>query len=302
MLALKTLVSVGSLYIVSRSIAWSDVGIALKQAQYSLMFLALIIFWVAQVFSALRCVYIARVLGGNLVLSTSLRAHFVGLWFNQVMPTSLGGDIIRMAILKKPLGLSIAIRSAILDRVSGLMFLLLATAITLPLYARLFPSHPELIITLCAISVGGGLAIILAAWAAHHFTLKFIQNSILIKLAQVFTDVWAFKKGATLWEQLWTSAIVHFNGIVTYALLGYALGVNVNLITFLLVVPVIFLIALIPVSFAGWGLREAGAIWLFGMVGIHNESALAMSICFGLLLIISGLPGLVIMLITESER
>lgn len=294
MFALKAVVSIGSLYFASHSISWADVANALQQAQYSLMVLALVVFWVAQVFSALRCVYVARVLGGALDLSTSLRAHFIGLWFNQVLPTSLGGDVIKIAILKNPLGLSIAIRSAILDRVSGLMFLLLATAITLPLYANLLPSHPELIITLGVIAVSGGLTIILSAWAAHHVSELSILNSVLLKLIQIFSDVWMFKKGVPLWEQVWTSAIVHFNGIVTYVLLGFALGINVNFITFLLVVPIIFLIALIPVSYAGWGLREAGAVWIFGMVGIANESALAMSIYFGLLLVVAGLPGLFI--------
>ena len=84
-------------------------------------------------------------------------------------------------------------------------------------------------------------------------------------------------------------------------MLGFALGINVDVITFILVVPVIFLIALIPISFAGWGLREAGAVWLFGMVGITSEGALAMSICFGLLLIVAGLPGLFILLFYRSS-
>lgn len=67
-------------------------------------------------------------------------------------------------------------------------------------------------------------------------------------------------------------------------------------------VPVIFLIALIPVSFAGWGLREVGAVWLFGMVGIAKESALAMSVCFGLLLVLAGLPGLMLFLHRSLTR
>lgn len=293
---LKAVVSFGSLYIVSRSIILKDLVEVLKHAHYLLMFFALVVFWVAQVFSALRCVYVARVLGGALDLSTSLRAHFVGLWFNQVLPTSLGGDFIKMAILRKPLGLSLAVRSAFLDRLSGLMFLLLATAITLPLYTRLFPLHPDLVVALGVIAVGGGLTIILCAWAAHRVAKATILKPIILKFIQIFSDIWEFKKGLPLWEQVWTSAIVHFNGIVTYALLGFALGIDVSLITFLLIVPVVFLIALIPVSFAGWGLREVGAVWLFGMVGINKESALAMSVCFGILLILAGLPGLYLFL------
>ena len=298
--ALKVAVSIGSLYIMSRSIAWVDVGDVLKQAQYSLMVLALIIFWAAQIFSALRCVYVARVLGGRLDLSTSLRAHFVGLWFNQVLPTSLGGDVIKIAILRESLGLSIAIRSAILDRLSGLMFLLLATVITLPLYANTFPSHPELVIALSVIAVGGGLTIILGAWAAHCVSKLFILNPIFLKLIQIFSDVWAFKKITSLWDQAWTSAIVHFNGIIAYILLGFALGANVNFIMFILVVPVIFLITAIPISYAGWGIREVGSVWMFGMVGIDNELSLAMSVSFGLLLVVAGLPGLFIWVLKRA--
>ncbi len=212
------------------------------------------------------------------------------------MPTSLGGDVIKIAILKKSLGWNMAIRSAILDRLSGFVFLLLATAIALPLFTNLFPSHRELVIALGVIAVGGGLTIVLGAWAAHRISKLPTLKPAFLKLIQLFCDVWAFRKGTPLWEQAWTSAIVHFNGIVTYALLGVALGINVDFITFLLVVPVIFLIALIPVSYAGWGLREAGAVWLFGMVGIANESALAMSVCFGLLLVLAGLPGLLLFL------
>jgi hypothetical protein len=267
----------------------------LKHAQYSIIIFALVVFWLAQIFSALRCVYVARVIGGTLDLSTSLRAHFVGLWFNQVMPTSLGGDVIKIALLRRPLGLSIAFQSAILDRVSGLLFLLLATAITLPLYVNFFPSYPEFINALAVIAIGGSLTIILGAWAAYRFSkVSTLLNPAFLKLIQFFCNVWSFRKGPSLWEQVWTSAIVHFSGIITYSLIGFALGISVNPIAFLLVVPIIFLIALIPVSFAGWGLREAGAVWLFGSVGITNESALAMSICFGLLLVVAGVPGLFI--------
>jgi uncharacterized membrane protein YbhN (UPF0104 family) len=287
---LKLVVSVGTFYAVSRSIAWTTLGDVLINAKYSYMVFALAIFSAAQVFSSLRCVYVARVLGGELDLSTSIRAHFVGLWFNQVLPTSLGGDVVKIAILKNTLGLSIAIRSAILDRISGLMFLLLATAVALPLYVDLFPTHPELIFALGIIALGGGLIAVLGAWVAHGLSKSSILSPMLLKLLQIASDMWEFRKGAVLWGQMWTSAIVHFNGIFSYLLLGLALGIEVNPISFLLIVPVVFLIALIPVSFAGWGLREMGAVWLFGMVGITNESALGMSICFGLLLVVAGLP------------
>ena len=94
-------------------------------------------------------------MGGRLNLSTSIRVHFAGPRFNQVLPTGSGGDFIKMAILQKTLGLSVAVRSAILDRLSGFMFLLVALAVTQPFYVKLFPTQPELISALSVIAFGG---------------------------------------------------------------------------------------------------------------------------------------------------
>lgn len=301
-LMLKVTVSLGSLFLVARAVDWGKMGKVLAHTQFSWVVLALLIFWVAQIFSSLRCVYIARALGGTLNLATSLRAHFVGLWFNQVLPTSMGGDVIKIAMLKEPLGLSIALRSAILDRLSGLLFLLLAIALTLPLYAEIFSQQPKLTYALSVLAIAGITATVLCAWGAHCLQRSRSLHPVLLKLAQIFSDIWLFRMKKPMWEQFWTSAIVHFNGIAAYALLGLALGISVDFVTFLLLVPLVFLVALLPISFAGWGVREAGAVWLFGIAGIAKESSLAMSISFGLLLVLAGLPGLFLFLYQSSTR
>jgi len=105
-------------------------------------------------------------------------------------------------------------------------------------------------------------------------------------------DIWKFRKGGSLWEQFWTSLVVHVNGIVSFGLIGFSMGLDVDLMLYCLAVPVVFMVALIPLSFAGWGVREAGAIWVFATIGIPMESALGMLIGFGILLLIAALPGL----------
>jgi glycosyltransferase 2 family protein len=277
-------------------------GKVLAHAQPAWAVLALAIFWASQIFSSLRCVYVARILGGTINLSTSLQAHFVGLWFNQVLPSSLGGDVIKIAMLKEPLGLSIALRSAILDRLSGFIFLLLAIALTLPLYAEIFSLQPNLTFALSVLSLAGIAVIVLCAWGAHYLQRSRSLHPVLLMLVQIFSDIWIFRMKGSMWGQFWTSAIVHFNGIAAYTLLVLALGFSINPLTLFLVVPLVFFVALIPISFAGWGVREAGAVWLFGIVGVGKESALAMSISFGLLLVVAGLPGLFLFLYQSSTR
>lgn len=290
-LALKIAISITSLALLARSVSWQELAHSFRALQPGWVLLALAIFWAAQFASSLRCAYIARRLGGTLDLATSVRAHFLGLWFNQVLPTSLGGDVIKIAVLRKKIGLGLALRAAILDRISGLVFLMLALALTLPLYARIFP-RTEFTAAIALLSLGFMVALPVLCWGARHVSARFAHRPQLVRLLQLLVDIGSFRQGRALWEQAWTSAIVHFNGIAAYGLLGVALGIKVHLVLFVLVVPLVFLVALLPLSFAGWGVREAGAVWLFGMVGIGKEDALAMSVCFGLMLVMAGLPGL----------
>lgn len=65
----------------------------------------------------------------------------------------------------------------------------------------------------------------------------------------------------------------------------------------LLLMPLIILITILPISIAGWGVREGAMIMLLGLVGMPSEQALALSILVGIVALISGLPGGLIWLI-----
>ena len=294
-LAVKIAISAATLYFVARAIAWSDVSSILANTDFRWLILALAVFWGAQIASSMRCVYVAQALGGTLGMATSLHAHFVGLWFNQVLPSSLGGDVVKVAILHPPLGLGLAIRTAILDRVSGFVFLMAAVALALPFYIGIFAQQPGLAISLGILSATclGGL--VPCTLIARRLITRRDAGRHLRSILQIFADLWAFRRGKPLWQQFWTSALVHCNGIAAYALIGASMGHVFDLFTFALIVPLVFLVALIPISFAGWGVREAGAIWLFGLTGMPTEKALAISVGFGLLLIAAALPGLVLL-------
>ncbi len=302
LMTLKVVVSMLSLLLVARAVDLSSIITVIGSINPGFVFVALGVFWIAQIVSSLRCIYIANELGRDMTLSTSVKAHFVGLWFNQVLPTSLGGDVLKVAVLKQAIGLGVALRSAILDRFSGLFILMLAIVITLPLYSRIIPPEQNaLLYGLKVLSIGFLVATIILAWATTKIREYLKPAPLLSKFLSLVSDIWLFRKGRSLWRQLWTSTIVHLNGIAAYGLLGMALGFDVNLLTFVLIVPLVFLVALLPISFAGWGIREAGAIWLFGLVGIPKENALILSIAYGSMLILAGLPGLVLFVRSKSR-
>jgi hypothetical protein len=299
---LKIAGSLVSLVVVLYSVDLIRIANQLSHIHVNTVLIALVIFWLAQFASSLRCVYVARTLGGNLAFLPSLRAHFVGLWFNQVLPTSLGGDMIKIAMLKKNLGMSIAVKSALLDRFSGLFLLMLIILLTLPLYSKIIPDQRDkLLLYLSVLSWGFISGTITLSWFAHRMRSQLTRPPVFLNLVEFVSDIWTFKKIDHFWKQIWTSSLVHFNGIAAYGLLGVALGFDINVLTFTLLVPLVSLIALLPVSFAGWGTRELGAVWVFGLVGISKEHALAMSLAYGLLLIIAAVPGVFCIIFEKNE-
>jgi glycosyltransferase 2 family protein len=79
--------------------------------------------------------------------------------------------------------------------------------------------------------------------------------------------------------------------VLASMLIGDSLGVRLSFVTWLLVVPPVGLIQLLPVSLAGWGVREAGMVVILAGFGVPAEAALAISVLTGLGLVAIGLPG-----------
>ena len=69
-----------------------------------------------------------------------------------------------------------------------------------------------------------------------------------------------------------------------------------SLLTYLVIVPPVILFTVIPVSVAGWGVREGAMVTLFAMIGADKAAVLAMSIIFGFILIAASVPGLLVYL------
>jgi glycosyltransferase 2 family protein len=82
-------------------------------------------------------------------------------------------------------------------------------------------------------------------------------------------------------------------GLTTLAfmLVASSLGVDLPFGSWVVIVPPVSLIQLVPVSLAGWGVREFGFVVVLAGFGIQAEAALAVSLLVGLCMIVVGLPG-----------
>jgi len=94
------------------------------------------------------------------------------------------------------------------------------------------------------------------------------------------------------------------NANITFAvfLMAMSLGLEVTWLDCLILVPPVILVTTLPISIAGWGVREGAMVTAFGLVGVPAEGALVLSLMFGLWGIVMGLPGGVIWLLSRDRK
>ena len=81
-----------------------------------------------------------------------------------------------------------------------------------------------------------------------------------------------------------------------------ALSVDVSILDCLVLIPPVMLLTTLPISLAGWGIREAAMVGTFTLVGIFEGDVFAASVLFGILNIILALPGGLLWLFGDYDR
>jgi uncharacterized protein (TIRG00374 family) len=289
----KTSISFGAFYYIYISVEPGVIRSILERVRVDHILAAFVVYISAQFASSKRFQYVVEGFNEKISFISSLRLHFLGLWFNQVMPSGIGGDLFKLIRLKEFFGYQNAFKFIFLDRLSGFAILLLSVFILLPFYLSAlgnFPISTVLIVLVECIFLFFCVGLIALKVA------KYFAKSIYLRVSNFLVSMLAFANLNNLWSQFWTSSIVHFFGILTYAQIALSIGVDVSLFNYILTVPLIFLISLLPLSFAGWGVRELAAVSIFGYIGIEREEAFIISVMYGILLIIVSLPGIIVFL------
>ncbi len=240
------------------------------------------------VLSAWRWRTIVTLQGGALSWPEALRLFFIAMFFNQTLSTTVGGDAARVWMLHGDgMRVSQAASGVVLERVAGL--LALAPLILAGIGMLPGSIHPALYVLL-VLAVGLPLALVPATGLAASPT-KWL--AAFGRFAEIGRQVLFSRVGLRVLVQ---SVAIHLGvGFAVY-LLARAAGVVPALWVCLALTPPILLLATLPISFGGWGPREAALIWLFGFFGFAAESALAISVALGVLVMAAGLPGAVLWL------
>jgi len=98
------------------------------------------------------------------------------------------------------------------------------------------------------------------------------------------------------------ACLIHLLTIVSVWSIGRAQGLSLSAFDCALLFTVMLGVVLVPISVGGWGLRELAVVSLLAAHGLAPERALIFSVCFGLVVLISTLPGAVVWLVYPLPR
>jgi len=133
----------------------------------------------------------------------------------------------------------------------------------------------------------------LAGLSTAEFILGGSTTNLMRHLCQLSKDFnhTLFSNADTAFKMSSWSIANHLGRIVIVLVLAAALGISVSPFDAFTLVPAALLLAMVPISLAGWGVREAVFIQAFSLASVAPSNALALSLLYGLVGLITGLLG-----------
>jgi len=250
--------------------------------------------------SAVRWQILIHAQGDSVPLGFLVKSYLVGSFFNLFLPTRIGGDIVRIwdgSRYSQSLLKSSAI--ILVERFSGILvlftFAFTASLVRIDMAQKIPVIWISLLLGILGLSLIAGFFTPIAG----RFLDKIPDKGVFKKVSQKISDfrktiLFYKKKKIALLKVLIWAFLLQINVIFHYFLIGKALHLNIDLIDYLIFIPVVHLILLIPITINGLGLREGSYIEIFTFYGILPEAAFCFSIIdLGFMLIIGIIGGII---------
>ncbi len=302
LLAAKLIFTAGLLWYVASKFDLQEALAQLRNMDAGWMLLLLGIFYVQLGLGALRFREFLRVLGTELDVARAIDASLIGYFFSQTFISFVGGDAMRvLRASQSGISLQIAAKAVILDRASGFagMMVLILAVLPFTLPRIIDPAMKLSLLLMIAVAVAGAIAVLLAARLPQAFRRFRLFDAVADVASRVLRRITSPRGFAAFFGY---SVAINFLNIVLFFLIGTALGIFLDFRDCLILLPPVFFVAMLPISVSGWGIREGVAILALGLAGVPAAQALAISVGYGLGLILISLPGGILWLFVRKKR
>lgn len=219
----------------------------------------------------------------------AMQIAWIGGFFSQAAFSMVSGDAMRIWFLvQSKLTLKRATYFIMIDRGLGLLALLLLSLGCIPFLFQM-PFIPNLLPLLIGLAIIGLFSIFVLYFAFKKWGYK-IQNTWVFELLLLSKQIFSRSFQSTILIALF-SFLIHICNVIAVYLFMKCFDVPIGFIECAIVMLPAMLMVMLPISIGGWGVRESVLIFGFGFFGVPAETALTVSILWGLALLVSLLPG-----------
>jgi len=296
LVTLKLSVTAALIYWLLSNADFAAIGAMLSRVGAALFVTAIAVHITGSAFAAVRWWLLLKHTGVQVKLTEILPSYYLGLFFNNVLPTGIGGDVVRaLHLTRRGLSLKALAASSIVDRAVGLLAMLIvgtACAIFLPLGLDATVRRSALILLAGCI---GGIVLVATPWAGailkwlqRHYHQTRVRHGILESALMCYSyrsDPGLLIVAAVL------SVIAQSLIILAYVLLGYGIGLSLPPAIYFVIIPLVFVAAMLPISLGGLGVREGALVGLLIAFGADRQLAIGLSLIYLFVLWMSTLPG-----------
>jgi uncharacterized membrane protein YbhN (UPF0104 family) len=278
----KILISVALLYLALRKVNLSELAARFNISSLGWIGMAIAVTFLQIFVGVLRWREIGAECGAPLATKQAMRFNLIGTFFNQTLPSSIGGDAVRLWLVARGgAGWRAATYSIFVDRAIGLIALAIIIVASMPWSYRLIadPNGRSALLLVDFAALAGGVGFLILGrlpwpwlkrwWATHHLVAcSVIANRVLFSR----------KRGPRVAV---LSVLVHVFAVVIAWCVVQSIAAPVLFSQIFQLVPPVMLITMLPISIAGWGVREATMGLAFGYAGLMPNEGVNVSLLFG---------------------
>ena len=243
---------------------------------------ALLLFALSIFIFAIRWQILLVSYGYNLTLWSLYKYYIIGTFFNNFLPTAIGGDIVRIyKVIQDIKDRDVGFASVMTERITGMAGTLTMTIAALFIMAEQLENNMLFLVATALFFVIGIFFIFIFY---PRFTIPLNPVIDRLKILQLGERIHKFVKvmrqnndNKSVYWKLWITSIAGQILIITMTyLLSLGLSLQITPGYLFLVVPITFLITMLP-SINGLGVREGGYVFFLGRIGISKAAALSLS-------------------------
>ena len=299
--ALKFLISCLLIYWIIQGVDLGEIIEIITSVNLYILPVLLLLKFIGYYISAVRWRGLLKAQEGSASISFLITSYLVSFFFNNILPSSIGGDVIRVVdTVKSGTSRLTALTIIFVDRFLGVLALMMIVLLTLfipsQITAQLPFSHGWILVS--SAGMVGILWLIFMPSKRWTMALPEFKFPILQKFSALFQKIvesfLVFKRHRNILAQgFLLSLALQFNVVLYHYFLAKSLDLSIPFYSFFIVIPLYIFITMLPISINGIGVREGILVGLLSTLYgfVTRDQALAFSFMIYGITVIQGLFG-----------